>query len=109
MSNILNSNIKKSFCKICKSHKMSDREQRTLEYNINYYKREKERMEQQFERRRREILDQLRTDEPSMERARRMVTEMTELNNNYRWELSRINSDIQNAQAALLSYLQSKK
>jgi hypothetical protein len=84
--------------------KMSDRERRTLEYNLNYYKREKERMEQQFDRRRREILDQLRTEEPSMERARNMVTSMTELNNNYRWEMSRINSEIQNAQQALLSF-----
>ncbi len=95
---------KSEILKIMLNLKMSDRERRTLEYNLNYYKREKERMEQQFDRRRREILDQLRTEEPSMERARNMVTSMTELNNNYRWEMSRINSEIQNAQQALLSF-----
>jgi hypothetical protein len=86
---------------------MSDREIRRLENDLRYYKREKERMEQKFDQKRREILDQMRTTEPSMERARSMVTAMTELNNNYRWESSQINSQIQDVQQQLLLKLRS--
>jgi hypothetical protein len=82
---------------------MSNREIRRLESDLAYYKREKERMEDKFGQKRREILDQMRTTEPSMERARNMVTAMTELNNEYRWESSRINTQIQEVQRELLS------
>jgi hypothetical protein len=82
---------------------MSQREIARLESDINYYKREKEVMERNFDQKRREILDQMRTTEPSQERARNMVAAMTELNHNYRWECARINNKIQDAQQALLS------
>jgi hypothetical protein len=87
---------------------MSDSEIRRLESDLNSFKREKDVLEQQFNEKRREILDQMRTTEPSMDRARNMVTAMTQLTNEYRWECGRINNKIQDAQCALLNKLQSK-
>jgi hypothetical protein len=87
----------------------ADYEKRRLESDLGYYKREKEQMEQQFDRRRREILDQMRTTEPSMERAQNMVNAMTQLNHEYRWECGRINAKIQDVQQALLNLYQSQK
>jgi hypothetical protein len=81
---------------------MSERQIRRLESDLNYHKREKDVIEQRFEHRRRQILDQMRTTEPSMERARNMVTAMTELNAEYRWEIGRINGKIQETQHELL-------
>jgi len=74
------------------------REIARLESDLNYFKREKEVMEQQFDRKRQQILDQLKVpsaDKPE-DKARDMVISMTNLNMEYRRECEKINTKINN-------------
>jgi hypothetical protein len=67
-----------------------------LESDLNYYKREKEVMEQQFANKRQQILDQIRipsSDKPE-DRARDMVISITNLNLEYRRECEKIDGKI---------------
>jgi hypothetical protein len=84
---------------------MSNQEIRQLEMDLNSYKREKELLEQQFNQKRRQILDQMRTMESSVDTARSMMMAMTDLTNEYRWESARINTKIQDVQYSLLNKL----
>jgi hypothetical protein len=79
------------------------REIARLESDLNYFKREKEVMEQQFDRKRQQILDQLKVpsaDKPE-DKARDMVISMTNLNMEYRRECEKINTKINTAQQEL--------
>ncbi len=83
---------------------MSQREKATLESHLNSYKQERAIIEQRFERGRQQILNLMMTSPPTSERARNMLTSMTELTNQYRWELGQINSKIRDVEEALRSY-----
>ncbi len=79
----------------------------TLECEINNLKREKERIDQDFNQRRQQLLNRFRgvmTPGTSIN----LATEMMDLNNEYRWKSARINNQIQDAQFALLNELRIK-
>jgi hypothetical protein len=72
-----------------------------LESDLNYYKREKEVMENRFDRKRQNILDQIKRPEVN---AAEMVSAMTALNREYRVESEKINQKINEARAAILNF-----
>jgi hypothetical protein len=77
-----------------------------LQNELNSLKREKEMIDQDYQQRRQAILNLMSTTPPTIERAREMVNGMTQVNNEYRWKSSQINSKIQETQMELLRKMQ---
>jgi hypothetical protein len=85
---------------------MSSHQIARLENELNCLKREKEEIDNQYQQRRQAILNLMSTTPPTIERAREMVNGMTEVNSDYRWKSSQINSKIQDKQMELLRQMQ---
>ena len=77
-----------------------EREIAMLESEINCLKREKEIMEQEYQRRRDQLLQQSR-QVPTGERAAELIRQMVELNSKWRQDNDRMSSKIYCATAAL--------
>ncbi len=89
--------------------KMSDREIARLESDLNCCKREKEVMEQNFDRRRQRILNQMRaaSSQPNAaDIARNLMMETMALDREYSRESEKMNNKIFEARQALFKKLQ---
>jgi hypothetical protein len=77
-----------------------DRQLALLESDVNCFKREKEVMEQNFNRRRQQLLDQS-MHAVIVQQHNELIRQLMELNNQHQQDLLRINSKIYNAIVAL--------
>jgi hypothetical protein len=78
-----------------------NRELARLESDLNYYKRDKEVMEQQFDRKRQEILNHIKRPGVNCEE---MVKAMTTLNREYQTECDKMNQKINDAKQAIKDF-----